>query len=68
MTNARRALVATTVVAASLPALPSTASADPIIRCSPTFLIGPVRCAAAAEEERVREENPQVDAILDLVP
>jgi hypothetical protein len=66
MTNARRALLVSAAVAAAVPALaPATASADPIVRCSPTFLLGPVRCAAAAQESQVREDNPEVAAILE---
>jgi post-segregation antitoxin (ccd killing protein) len=65
MTTARRLLVASTAIAATVPALPATtASADPIIRCSAAFIVGPVRCAAAAEETRWRDENPEINAVL----
>jgi len=65
MTTTRRVLLASAAVAVAIPALPApSASADPIVTCSATFLIGPYRCAIAAEETRIREENPAVDAIL----
>jgi len=66
MTTTRRALLTSAaVIACAVPALPTaTASADPIVSCSPTFLIGKYRCAIAEEETRIREENPAVDAIL----
>lgn len=65
MTNARRALLVSAAVAAGIPAVPAApASADPIVTCSATFLIGKYRCAIAEEETRIRQENPAVDAIL----
>ena len=61
--TARRLLLASVATAAvAVPAAP--ASADPIVHCSPTFLVGPVRCAVADAETQVREDNPAVDAIL----
>jgi hypothetical protein len=66
----RRAVIATVVAAAAVPVLPTgtgTASAGEIVSCSPTFLIGPYRCAVAREEERIRDENPPVDALLDQI-
>jgi hypothetical protein len=64
MTNARRALLVSAAVVASVPALPApTASADPIFRCSASFPTAPVRCRLAAEETRFWAENPELAAI-----
>ena len=55
------------VTAAAASALPATASADPIVRCSASFLVGPVRCELADQEERIRSEYPVVDEVLTAV-
>ena len=67
MTNLRRALLASAAVAVSVPALPATASADPIFRCSATFLVGPVRCELADRETEIRERYPVVDELLNQI-
>ena len=65
MTTARRALLASAAIAAAVPALGvATASADPIVKCSPTFLLGPARCEVADRESQLREEHPALDAVL----
>ena len=69
MKNVRRALLASLAVAVAVPALPATASADDqIVTCSATFLVGPVRCKVAQQEQQIREDHPVVDAILDAIP
>ena len=67
MTNLRRALLASLAVAVAVPAFPAPASAEPIISCSPTFLIGPVRCELSEHESQVREDHPVVDEVLTAI-
>ncbi len=70
MTNLRRALLASLAVAVAVPAMPAaTASADDqIVTCSASFIVGPVRCKVAQQEQQIREDHPAVDAILDAIP
>lgn len=55
--NVRRALLAaSTTVVLALPAAP--ASAQEIIDCGPTFLLGPVECAIEREQQALADSPP----------
>ncbi len=58
MTIRRALLAASTVAALAVPAAP--ASAQEIIDCGPTFVIGPVECAIEREQQALNE-NPPVE-------
>jgi hypothetical protein len=63
--NIRRALLA--APAAALLALPATAAADPIVECSPTFLLGPIKCKVENTQRELAEDPPVVDCSVTFV-
>jgi hypothetical protein len=54
-----RALLTATAIAAL--ALPSSASADPIVECSPDPLLGPVTCEVEETQREWAEDPPVVE-------
>ena len=59
MSIRRALLAASTVAALAVPAAP--ASAQEIIDCSPTFLVGPVACAVESQQQQISDDPPVVE-------
>jgi hypothetical protein len=54
--NVRRALLAASTTA--LLAVPATAPAQEVIRCGPTFLLGPVECKVEQTQQTLADSPP----------